>query len=69
MDPDSVVDWIDSIENHFYCDGISEAQKVVVAKSILRGSTLTWWKFVQTEREKDGKGPIIRWKGMVSKVK
>ena len=69
MDPDSVVDWIDSIENHFECDGISEAQKVMVAKSRLRGSALTWWKFVQTEREKDGKGPIVTWKGMVSKVK
>lgn len=25
MDPDLVVDWIDSIENHFECDGIPEA--------------------------------------------
>ena len=24
---------------------------------------------MQTEREKDGKGPIVTWKGMVSKVK
>lgn len=59
MDPDSIVYWIDSIENHFKCDGITEAQKVSVAKSRLRGSALTWWKFVQTKREKEGKSPIV----------
>lgn len=69
MDPDLVVDWIDNIENHFECDGIFEAQNVVVPKSILRSSALTWWKSVQTKREKDGKGPIVTWKGMVNKVK
>lgn len=58
MDPDLVMDWIEGMENHFECDGITEAQKVKVAKSRLRGSALTWWKFVQTEREKEGKQPI-----------
>lgn len=41
MDPDSIVDWIDNIENYFEYDGISEAQKFAVAKSRLRGSALT----------------------------
>lgn len=69
MEPDLVMDWIEGMENHFECDGVTEAQKVKVAKSRLRGSALTWWKFVQTEREKEGKQPISAWKGMVAKVK
>ena len=68
MDPDLVVDWIDNIENHFECDGIFEVQNIMVAKSRLRRSTLTWWKFVQTEIEKDRKGLIVTWKGMVNKL-
>ena len=31
MDQNSVVDWIDNIENHFECDGIYEAQNGVGA--------------------------------------
>ena len=42
MDLDSFVGWIDNIENYYECDGISEAQKFVVAKSRLSGSTFTW---------------------------
>jgi hypothetical protein len=41
MNPDLVMDYIDSIKNHFECDGTFEAQKFMVAKSALRGSTLT----------------------------
>lgn len=40
-----------------------------MAKSRLRGYALTWCKFIQTEREKEGKQPISTWKGMVSKVR
>ena len=46
MEADLVMDWIEGMENHFECDGVTEAQKVKVAKSRLRGSTLTWWKFI-----------------------
>lgn len=69
MDPDLIMDWIGGMENHFECDGVSNAQKVKVAKSRLRGSALTWWKFVQTERGKEGKSPIVTWKGMVAKIR
>ena len=69
MEADLVMDWIEGMENHFECDGVTKAQKIKVAKSRLRGSTLTWWKFIQIEREKEGKQPISTWKGMVAKVK
>lgn len=46
-----VLEWIESIENYFECEGIIEAQKVRFAKSRLQGQSLTWWKFVQEERE------------------
>ena len=43
--------WIEGMENHFECEGITEAQKVKVAKARFRGPSLTWWKFLQEERE------------------
>lgn len=69
MGPEVVIEWIEGMENHFECDGISEAQKVKLAKSRLRGAALTWWKFVQEERQKEGKNPIATWKGMLAKVR
>lgn len=69
MESEVVMEWIEGLENHFECDGISEAQKVKVAKSRLRGEALTWWKFIQEERQKEGKNPIATWKGMLAKVK
>ena len=58
MDIDAVMDWIDGMENHFECEGVSEEQKVKVVKSRLRGSALTRWKYVQDERISMGKTPI-----------
>lgn len=50
METKVVLEWIEGLENHFECGGINEAQKVKVAKSRLRGETLTCWKFIQEER-------------------
>ena len=61
MDSELVMEWIEGMENHFDCEGVTEAQKVKVAKSRLRGAALTWWKFIQEEREKEGKKPIANW--------
>ena len=58
MDIDAGMDWIDNMENHLECDGVSEVQKFKVAKSRLRGLALTWWKYVQDERIRMGKTPI-----------
>ena len=38
-------------------------------KSRLKGQALTWWKFVQEERESEGKKPIASWKDMAAKIK
>lgn len=69
MEAESVMEWIEGMENHFECEGVTEAQKVKVAKSRMRGVVVTWWKFIQNEREREGKIPISTWKGMVSKIR
>lgn len=69
MEFDLVMEWIEGMENYFQYEGISEAQRVKVAKSRLRGVSLTWWNFVQDERVKEGKKPITKWKGMVAKMR
>ena len=69
MDVELVMKWIEGMENHFECEGITEAQKVKGAKSRLRGVALTWWKYLQEEREKVDKKHIANWKPMVTKVK
>ncbi|GLJ08687.1 hypothetical protein SUGI_0093680 [Cryptomeria japonica] len=58
MDLDALIEWIEGLENHFECDRVTEAQKVKLEKSRLRGAALTWWKFIQEERVKEGKQPI-----------
>ena len=37
MDTELVMEWIEGMENHFDCEGISKAQKMKVSKSQLRG--------------------------------
>ena len=69
MDPELAMEWIEGMENHFKCEGITKAQEVKIAKSRLRGATLTWWKYLQEEKEKMDKRLIANWKGMVTKVK
>ena len=63
-----VMEWIEGMENHFECEVVTKAKKVKVAKSRLRGSALTWWKYLQEEREKMGKKLIENWKAVVNKV-
>ena len=50
MNLELVMEQIEGMENQFECESIPEAQKVKVAKSRLRGATLTCWKYVQEER-------------------
>ena len=69
MDAEEALEWIESIENYFKYEGTIKAQKVRFAKSRLKGQALTWWKFVQKERESEGKKPIANWKAMVAKIK
>ena len=60
------MEWIEGMENHLQCEGITLAQKV---KARLRVATLIWWNFLQEEREKVNKKPISYWKAIVTKVK
>lgn len=69
MDVVIVLEWLESIENYFECEGTIEAQKVMFVKSRLKSQALTWWKVVQEERESEGKKPIANWKAMVEKIK
>ena len=43
---DLVKNCVKGIENDFECDGITEAQKMSIEKSRLRGFALTWWKSI-----------------------
>ena len=61
MDVDAIVDWIEALNNHFECENIAEKDKVKIAKSKLKGPTLTWWNFTQGERVKEGKNMITSW--------
>ena len=54
MDPDATVDWVNALTSFFDCETIPENQKVKIAKSRLRGSTLVWWNFIQDDRVKNG---------------
>lgn len=69
IDAEVVLEWLESNENYFKCERTTKAQKVRFAKSRLKGRALTWWKFVQEERESEGKKPIANWKAMVAKIK
>ena len=41
MDVDVVMDWLEALENLFECEGAFGGQMVKIAKSKLRGATLT----------------------------
>lgn len=69
MEPDVVMDWIDSLFGFFEFEDIPGHQKVKIAKSKLKGAALTWWNFVQEEIDKDNKPKIASWKRMVALIK
>lgn len=52
MDVDGVMDWIESLNNYFECEEVSEKQKVKISKSKYKGVALTSWNFVQGEMVK-----------------
>lgn len=63
MELELVIEWIEGLEKYFECENVAEAQKVKVAKSRLRGASVTWWKFVHYERQKEGMNPISTLEG------
>ena len=61
--------WIEALDNHSKCDNVLESQRVKVAKSKMKGSSLSWWNFLQNERIEEEKEPIATWKRMKSEIK
>ena len=41
-DAELVLEWIEALENHFECEKVLESQQVKLAKSKIKGATLTW---------------------------
>ncbi|XP_059068990.1 uncharacterized protein LOC131859364 [Cryptomeria japonica] len=69
MDNEDVLDWIDALDNYFDFKEVLEDQKMNLAKTKLKGSTLTWWNCTQSDKMRRGKLKINNWDKMVAKVK
>ena len=63
------MDWLDVLNHFFDLEEIPKHKKVKIAKSKLKGSTLNWQNFTQSERMKLDKNPIGTWKRMEALVK
>ena len=53
----------------YYFEDMKDGHKVKITKSRVKGSTLTWQKYMQDERVSMGKKPICNQNSMVTKVK
>lgn len=69
MNVEECMDWVEALENYFECDDTPESSKVKVAKSKMKGPTLSWWNFLQNERVENNKAPITTWKRMLAEIK
>ncbi|XP_059068481.1 uncharacterized protein LOC131858990 [Cryptomeria japonica] len=69
MDSEEVLGWIDALENYFEYEDMNEDKKVKFAKTKLRGTSLTWWSSVQTERVERGMTKITTWNRMKAMMK
>ena len=58
MNLNAIVDWVDALNSFFECDEISKNQRMKIAKSKLKRTTLTWWNITQGDRVKNGKGLV-----------
>lgn len=46
MNPKECMDWIEAMINYFECEEVPKNQRVKVAKSKMKGPTLSWWNFL-----------------------
>lgn len=69
MELDATMDWLHALINLFCCEDILENQRVKIAKSMINGSTLMWWNFIQDDRVKKKKNPVTTWKKIVTLLK
>lgn len=53
-----MIGWIEALTSHFEYKEIPEDKRVKLEKARLKGSSLTWWNYVQREIVKEGKSMI-----------
>jgi hypothetical protein len=69
LDAEEILDWIRSMDRHFYYEDINEEKKVKQAVTRLKGHATLWWDELQAERRSKGKQRIKSWDRMVAKLK
>jgi len=69
LDPDILLDWLQTVERIFKFKGIPEEGKVKLVALKLRKYASIWWSNVVTKRVRKGKGKIRTWEKMKSKLK
>jgi hypothetical protein len=69
LNPEELVDWINSMDKHFDFSKVLEDKKVKFAVTRLKGHALLWWDGVQVERRRLHKQPIKSWSRMIAKLK
>ena len=67
--PEELIDWINEMDEYFEYEEVEDPDRVRFAKTKLKGHANIWWREVQLERSRRGKGKIIRWSRMVEKLK
>ena len=69
LNPEELIDWINSMEKFFDYEETEDEKKVKFAITKLKGQAALWWDGVQAERKRLGKQPIKNWSRMVAKLR
>eukprot|EP00253_Pinus_taeda_P034844 PITA_34844 len=69
LNPEELIDWINSMEKFFDYEETEDEKKVKFVVTKLKGHAALWWDGVQAERRRLGKQPIKNWSRMVAKLK
>jgi len=69
LNPEELIDWINSMEKLFDYEETEDEKKVKFVVTKLKGHAVLWWDGVQAERKRLGKQPIKNWSRMVAKLR
>lgn len=69
LNPEELIDWINSMEKFFDYEETKDDKKVKFVVTKLKGHAALWWDGVQGERKRLGKQPIKNWSRMVAKLR
>jgi len=58
LNPEELIDWINSMEKFFDYEETEDDKKVKLAVTKLKGHAALWWDGVKVERKRLGKQPI-----------